>query len=100
MVCARCGRWTYRYRWCSVRDPSPEDWDELEGAVQDTTEPNIYWFRRCLPTCHANAILATGLRLEANLASYGVPLPEIARFRAAVWQAYEEIENAWIDLDR
>ena len=83
-----------------MRSPSAELLAELGHYYQGATEPNIYWYLRCLPTCHANSILAVCLQLETRLVEYGVPRPEIACFRLVVWQAFEEIDTAWQDLDR
>ena len=105
MHCSRCGEWTFAFRWCSWYQPSAEDLAGLRDWVRDREDPNLGWFRRCTPTCRANTLLVqlheVEARLELELPRAGRGLRVLLRrLREIVQAAHEELDRAWIDLDR
>ena len=94
MPCSRCGEWTYHWRWCSWYRPSTEDLATLWDWQFDPREDGLVWFRRCVPSCRSNTLLAQVVEIESSLST------ELWRLRQLIEAAHHELDVAWQDLDR
>ena len=105
MPCADCGEWCRRYRWHSTRcayGPEPA-WLYFEVDPED---PEIYWHLHCLPSCQVTRVERTLARAEESLrwaapAWFDAYLTHwFDRLRAAFTEAVDELDAAWVELER
>ena len=89
MVCASCGHYCHAWRWHS-------EWRESGAAnpawiswTADTSDPRLFWYRVCWPTCRANA------RFESLLTAEHQAFLAISRLQSALSATLEELAWWW-----